>query len=104
MPKAASVSRNKNAPPPEPPKKPLTAFFQFRKDVYNEVKEENPDLKITKITELIGERWRNLSTVEKTKYESQYTKEKKQYDKEKEKYEGKYGKIEAKPKKTRRVK
>lgn len=45
---------------PDPPKKALCPFFLYRSDVYNQVKKENPDLRITDLTRLIGDMWKNV--------------------------------------------
>ncbi len=42
---------------PAPPKKPLSAFFLFRGEVYDNVKGKNPNAKITELTKIISEMW-----------------------------------------------
>ena len=46
--------------PPEPPKKALCPFFLYRMDVYDYIKDEHPNLRITEITKIIGEMWKIL--------------------------------------------
>jgi hypothetical protein len=36
--------------PPEPPRKALCAFFLYRLDIYESIKEEHPSLRMTEIT------------------------------------------------------
>jgi hypothetical protein len=40
-----------------PLKKPLSAFFLFRGEVYDNVKGKNPNAKITELTKIISEMW-----------------------------------------------
>lgn len=42
---------------PAPPKKPLSAFFLYRGEVYDDVKAKNPTSKITELTKIISEMW-----------------------------------------------
>jgi hypothetical protein len=46
---------------PEPPKKALSSFFLYRKEVYEKVKGENPDAKITELTKIISDMWNSES-------------------------------------------
>ena len=39
---------------PAPPKKPLSAFFLYRAEVYEDVKGKNPNAKITELTKIIS--------------------------------------------------
>lgn len=55
-------------------KRPLGAFMLFRKDKYQQVKEENPDMKMGDIMKEIGDMWKNLSEKEKKKYTDQAAK------------------------------
>jgi hypothetical protein len=80
----------KNYSPPEGeskskksgPKKPLTAFMIYRKDVYQKVKEENEGMKITDISKIIGDMWKNLSENEKKKYTTKASKLKEDFKSE----------------------
>jgi len=54
------------------PKKPLTAFFLFRKDNVETVKRKNPNAKITEQMSVITEMWRNLPEEQKESYKSKY--------------------------------
>lgn len=56
------------------PKRPLGAFMLFRKDNYQTVKEENPNMKMGDIMKEIGEMWKGLSQKEKKKYTDQAAK------------------------------
>lgn len=84
---------------PAPPKKPLSAFFLFRGEVYDDVKAKNPNAKITEITKIISEKWSKVDEATKTRLEEEYHTNKGVYDEEKAAYEKQYGKIERKKKK-----
>ena len=45
---------------PEPPKKPMCAFFLYRMDVYPLIKDKYPGFRITEVTREIGEMWKAL--------------------------------------------
>ena len=45
---------------PAPPKRPLAPFFLYKQDVYEQVKKENPDSKITELTKIIAEKWKKV--------------------------------------------
>lgn len=74
-------AKNTSRAAPEPPKKALTAFFLFREQVYDDVKKDNPDARVTEITKIISEMWNNLDTDEKEKLSQQYRKNKEKYNK-----------------------
>ena len=59
----------KNAPAAaEAPKKRMTAYFLFQKEMREITKTENPGLKLTDLAKKMGEKWRALTTEEKTDY------------------------------------
>jgi hypothetical protein len=83
---------------PTPPKRALSAFFLYRGEVYNKVKSEHPDSKITELTKIISEMWNNIDQATKDRLEKEYQKNKEVVAKEKADYVSKYGKIEKKKK------
>lgn len=83
---------------PQPPKRPLSAFFLFRQDRYKDVTGANPDKKVADITKIISSEWNQLSDERKKGYQSQYTSSKGKYDQELKDYVNKYGKVEKKKK------
>ena len=87
---------------PEPPKRPLTAFFIYKADVYDDVKKDNPSLKMTELTKLISEKWGKVDASTKTKYEKKNEEAKEKYEQEKQDYIDKYGEIEKKTKKSKK--
>lgn len=54
--------------PPEPPKKALCAFFLYRMDIYDFIKQEHPNLRITEVTRIIGDMWKYLDPKLKQRY------------------------------------
>lgn len=64
-----------------PPKRPSGPFIQFTQEVRPIIVKENPDKNLIEITKLIGERWRNLNPVEKTKYTDAYKQKLKEWEK-----------------------
>lgn len=58
----------KSRNPPEPPKKALTAFFLYRQDVYDSVRRDNPEAKVTEMSRIISDMWNGLDRKEKDVY------------------------------------
>ena len=84
---------------PSPPKRPTNAYFKFRKQVYDDVKNKNPTLKLTEHTKIITEMFKNLDEKKKKALEDQFAKEQAVYREEKTKYDAKYGDLIKKEKK-----
>ena len=74
-------------PQQEPPKRPATAFFQFKAEQYAEVKSQHPDALDTELTSIIAEKWRNLDEKQKGLYENQFTEAKEKYEKDLKEYQ-----------------
>merc|ERR1712244_45975 len=68
-------------------KRPLSAYFFYLKDVREETKENNPDLKMVQITKLIAEQWAKMSKRDKKKYSEKAVEAKNKYKEERKKYE-----------------
>ena len=47
------------------PKRPLTSYILFSTDVRQAVQEAHPGTKVTRIAQLIGEKWKALSEEQK---------------------------------------
>jgi len=73
---------------PNMPKRSASSYFLFGNSVRKQIKEENPDLKVTEIAKLIGERWGKLSEEEKKPFNEQAVKLKSEYLAAMEKYRG----------------
>ena len=55
------------------PKKPLTAFFLFRTDVYEKTKKENPGASVAEIGAMLGLKWSELDDGKKETYRTRST-------------------------------
>jgi len=71
---------------PNAPKRPTSAYFYFAGDVRPGIREEQPDLKITQVMSLIGEKWREMEDEDKKPYEEQAAADRKRYEKEMKQY------------------
>ncbi|KAF6172998.1 hypothetical protein GIB67_006374 [Kingdonia uniflora] len=60
-------------------KRPSPPYILFCKDQWNEVKKENLDAEFKEVTNIVGEKWRNLSAEEKKPYEEKYQDEREAY-------------------------
>jgi len=60
---------------PPKPKKPLTPYFRFIGQVRQQVKMENPDLKVTDLMKKVAEKWDKLDEENKNSYILAYKKE-----------------------------
>lgn len=63
-------------------KRALSGYMLFCKDARENVKEENPDMKLTEITKILGQMWRDLSEKKKTKYNNKALELKKELEEE----------------------
>ena len=68
-------------------KKPPTSYFRFCKKIRNEMKNKNPEKKLT--AKELGKMWKELSPEKKKIYRTEYEEEKKKYDKLKSELESK---------------
>jgi len=81
---------------PALPKRPISAFFMFKADVYQKIKEENPEAKLTELAKIISMRWNELDKTEREKYKQRDECAQAIYAREISIYEAKHGKIEKK--------
>merc|ERR1712045_562444 len=70
------------------PKRPLTSYFLYAKEVREATKAEFPNKAITEIAKEISKKWKLLSEEEKTPYNDDAARLKEQYKKDVEEYEG----------------
>eukprot|EP01156_Anaeramoeba_ignava_P021805 Anaeramoba_ignava/c19779_g2_i1.p1 GENE.c19779_g2_i1~~c19779_g2_i1.p1 ORF type:complete len:162 (+),score=75.13 c19779_g2_i1:65-550(+) len=75
---------------PSPPKKPLNAYFLFAQDCRPRIKEQNPEIKGSEITKMIGQEWKNLPQEQKDVYKNKQQQLQEIYNKEIAEYLIKY--------------
>lgn len=71
---------------PNAPKRALSAYMFFANENRDIVRAENPDVTFGQVGRILGERWKALSSEEKTPYEAKAEADKKRYESEKELY------------------
>ncbi|EGZ20308.1 hypothetical protein PHYSODRAFT_285400 [Phytophthora sojae] len=71
---------------PNAPKRALSAYFFFCNDIRQEVRDENPNKKITEIATLLAERWRALPDKKRAKYQKMHEEAKVKYQQQMDAY------------------
>lgn len=85
---------------PNPPKRPLTAYFLFLSDNREKMKLKHPEKPAPIVVKLCAEAYRKLSDREKFQYKDKAKKLKADYDKDVAAYIAKYGSLPKKNKTT----
>merc|ERR1712039_1114589 len=80
------------------PKRPLSSYFLYAKDVRQATKEEFPEMKITDIAKEISKKWKLLSEEEKKPFADEANSLKEKYNKDMEEYKGSEAETEYKKK------
>jgi hypothetical protein len=68
------------------PKRPKSAYMFFAEKKRPEIREEQPELKMTEVSKVIGERWKEASPESKAKYSKKADKDKERYHEEMKSY------------------
>ncbi|CAD8047748.1 unnamed protein product [Paramecium primaurelia] len=84
-------SEQKKERDPNAPKRPLTAFFLFSQKYREKVLERNPEVKLTQISQMAGQKWNSMSEEEKQPYIDQYNEAKSKYENDIKDYNNKNG-------------
>jgi len=64
---------------PSAPKRPMSAFLYFSQDKRRQIKEENPTIRNTEVSRILGELWRNSSDEEKRPHVEKEKEEREKY-------------------------
>ena len=81
--------KKKKKKDPNAPKRGTTAFMFYSAKMRPIIKEEKPETTFTEMGKLIGEKWREISSEEKKKFEAMANEDKERYNKELAKYNAK---------------
>lgn len=65
---------------PEKPKRPTTPYFRFMSEVRPSLVKNNPQLKVTEISKLVGSQWEKLDPAKKQQLGEEFRKEKTAFD------------------------
>jgi len=72
---------------PNAPKRSLSAYMFFVKDIRPDLAKKYPSEKVSEIAKRMGVKWNKLASTDKKKFEAKAAKDKERYAKEKKKYE-----------------
>jgi len=81
-----STTNNLELQHPIMPKKPLSTYFRFLGEIRPIVTRENPDLKVTELTKVMAQKYKELPVARKEAFNEAYQIEKKKYLQEFEKF------------------
>lgn len=57
-------------------------YWRYSRKVWDQVKTDNPEMKLWEVSKLIGQQWRDLSDEEKQEYINEYEGDKADYEKQ----------------------
>ena len=64
----------------------MSAYFFFLADERENIKRDNPDIKVTEVSKVAGQRWKEISAENKAKYEKLAKDDKERYEREKKEF------------------
>eukprot|EP00744_Colponema_vietnamica_P000996 GILI01001710.1.p1 GENE.GILI01001710.1~~GILI01001710.1.p1 ORF type:complete len:268 (+),score=92.14 GILI01001710.1:138-941(+) len=88
MPKEKKTRRRRARRAPGAPKRPLSAYMIFGKEMRPRIIEEHPDFSVTDVMKEIGRRWAELNQEEKCPFEEKASEDKQRYEAELSSYTG----------------
>jgi len=81
------IDKKKKKKDPNAPKRASTAWIFYTSEKRPDLRDENPDKKMTELTTIMSEMWRNLTDEEKKPYKDMETKDRERYKLEMDEYE-----------------
>jgi len=85
--KSPSKKKKRAKKDPNAPKRSLSAYMFFVKDIRPDLAKKYPTEKVSEIAKRMGVKWGKLTANDKKKYDAKAAKDKERYAKEKKKYE-----------------
>lgn len=73
----------------------------FKDDIFQKVKEENPNRRVIELTKIISDKWRAVDEKTRTEYYNRSLEAQKQYEKDTKEYEDNYAKGKNKKRKNK---
>merc|ERR1719384_2158891 len=87
--KGKKVKKKKPKKDPNAPKRAMTAFMYFSNAMRAKIKEDNPDFSFGEIGKMVGQKYRELSSMERAEYDAKAAQDKIRYKNEMANYKSK---------------
>ena len=71
---------------PKAPKKPLSGYIHFCNEIRSEITSKYPELKMTQMSQKLGQLWKELPETRRNSYNAMYAADKDRYETEMEEY------------------
>lgn len=78
--------KRKEKKPKIGPKRAMSAYFFFLADERETIKKDNPDIKVTDVSKVAGQRWKEISAERKAKYDEMAKNDRERYDRERKEF------------------